>query len=612
MKKTQKTTAELQAARKLHEGDIALLGAKTDEVSKLKVVAANSAIEAIDAQLENAAHAETELKAREAKAEEAIQAMVANGDLPAQDLARHATYKQAFIDTPSSIEMHAGKALKAQAAKAATGALNAGGSTGSAVSATGRITPIAGALSAISHDINRFAIECGASYSYEMKAGWSAKEAIAGYAEIQNINQKVGWNAHDPAALQIKSERAIEAGNWYNKHLKPHVKEWENIPAWQLHKMVLQGSWATQSDYSAALRAGDYTSGTLGTLSGTLVLQRCLPNFAYDYPELLALYTDFSDTPGLYNQTETTRIVVQATVQTYNAALTNGYPSGFSANADGTGTTVDAPITLTDYIGVPIVIGNNVLASTTRRLFDEQAYLAIKGIAGYFTGMMTNLITSQNFNAYAAATTNFASGGVTYGGAVPNPYATYPVSSGTFALSDIDRIGAAFSSLKIPKADRGVLLNPTFYAKLRADPRFYFLYAASSKNIATPSDYLSEPLLPRVSGFAPYEAAYLPTGTPSQVTTNLANPVVTTANVAGFAFHKASIMLKSRLPQDFTKAVDAMIPGSVTTITDPDTKISIMLVQYVDLIKNFATWRPEIILGAAVGDFRGGLVLQGD
>lgn len=605
--KNKKTVAELQAARKLLEQDVAVLGAKTDAASKAEVKAANAGIESIDLQLERNDRDAADMKVLEAKADEAVDAMIASGSIPPQDAARKASYRQAFIDQPQSIELHAGAALKAKASK------ELGGRGGVAAgSVAGRITPVAGAVSAVNTAIQGFAVEAGASYNYDMAAaGWSAKEALSGYAEIQNINTNAGWNATDPIALQIKSERAIEAGNWYNKHLKPHVKDWENIPGWQVHKMVLQSNAKSQHEYLRALQAGDYTSGTLGTLSGTLVLQRCLPNFAYDYPELLALYTDFSDTPGLYNQTETTRIVVQAAVQTYNPALTGGYPSGFSANADGTGTTVDSSITLTDYIGVPIVIGNNVLASTTRRLFDEQAYLAVKGIAGYFTGMMTNLLTQQNYNAYATATANFASGGVTYGGSVPNPYPTYPVSSGTFALSDLDKISAAFSSLKIPKADRGILLNPTFYAKLRSDPRFYFLYAAAAKSIASPSDYLSEPLLPRVSGFAPYEAPYLPTATPSQVTTQLPNPVATTANVAGFAFHKASIMLKSRLPQDFTQAIGAMVPGSVTTITDPDTKISIMLVQYVDLIKNYATWRPEIILGAAVADFRGGLVLTG-
>lgn len=600
MKRPNKTTAELQASRKLLEQDLILAKTKSDETGKAKVEAITAKIETIDTQLELSSAYEADLSIKGKSADEAVAAMQAQGMLPPQDAERAKLYRQQFIENPDSIQLVAGEALKKQNA----GALQAGGKTTvAALPLTGgRIAPIAGAVTAIDGRINRFAIEAGSSYGFEFSNGWSAKEAIAGYAEIQAANEKLGWNVNDQNAMRAKSDRAVEAGNWFKAHLLPNSSKWEHIPGWALQKLVKNDN---------GLQASDYTSGTLGTLSGTLVLQRCLPNFAYEYPELLALYTDFSDTPGLYNQTETTRVVVQPAVQIYDETLVNGRPNGWVAANDGTGITVDASITLTDYVGVPIVIGNAVLASTTRRLFDEQAVLAIKGIAGYFTGMLTNLLTSANYNSYANVTTNYSLSGNPTGGAVPIAYPTYPVNSGSFAVSDIDKIHAAMSSMKVPNADRGILLNPTFYAKLRSDPRFYFLYMGAAKTIATPGDYLGEPLLPRISGYAPYEAAYLPTATPSMVTKKLANPVATTANVAGFAFHKASAILKSRLPQDFTQAVNAMIPGSVTTITDPDTKISIMLVQYVQLTQNYAEWRPEIILGAGVGDLRGGLVLTG-
>jgi hypothetical protein len=603
MKRPTKTIAELQSSRKLLEQDLKLAQAATDATSKAKADAINARMESIDSQLEYAEAYAIELKARELKADEAVKALQATGKLPPQDAIRAANYKQQFIENPDSIEMVAGEALKAQAAGALTAANGKGGAQ-ALVAVAGRVAPIAGALTAVDGRINRFALEAGASYSFEFANGWSAKEAIAGYAEIQGINQKCGWNPHDHGKMEEKRNRSIEAGNWYKAHLAPNHAKWEHIPGWALQKMCLQ---------DGGLQASDYTSGTLGTLSGTLVLQRSLPNFAFSYPELLALYTDFSDTPGLFNQTETTRVVIQPAVQQYSTSTdATGLPVGWAASGV-TGTTVDTSITLTDYIGVPILINNAVLASTTRRLFDEQAVLSVKAIAGYFTGMLTNLLTSANFSAYAATTTNYAYPGAALGtgGQVPIAYPTYPVNSGTFAVSDLDRIHAAFSSNKVPKEDRGILLNPTFYAKLRSDPRFYFLYMGAAKTIATPGDYLGEPLLPRISGFAPYEAPYLPTATPSVVTAKLANPVATTANVAGWAFQKSGVMLKSRLPQDFTQAVNAMVPGSVTTITDPDTKISIMLVQFVDLTRNFAEWRPEIILGAAVADVRGGMVLTG-
>jgi hypothetical protein len=94
----------------------------------------------------------------------------------------------------------------------------------------------------------------------------------------------------------------------------------------------------------------------------------------------------------------------------------------------------------------------------------------------------------------------------------------------------------------------------------------------------------------------------MPSSTPAT------NP--TSNNVVGFAFQKAGVLLKSRLPTDFSQALGGvMFPGSITTVTDPDTKISLMLVQYINPTQNYAEWRPEVMLGASVADNRAGLVI---
>ncbi len=91
----------------------------------------------------------------------------------------------------------------------------------------------------------------------------------------------------------------------------------------------------------------------------------------------------------------------------------------------------------------------------------------------------------------------------------------------------------------------------------------------------------------------------------------LAEATPSTNGLTGFAFHKAAIVLKQRLPTDFTKALDVMIPGSVTTIVDPESGFSCLLVQYVNLQRGYAEWRNECLLGANVGDKRGGLCITG-
>ena len=92
----------------------------------------------------------------------------------------------------------------------------------------------------------------------------------------------------------------------------------------------------------------------------------------------------------------------------------------------------------------------------------------------------------------------------------------------------------------------------------------------------------------------PYRAPYLPA----------------TNNLVGFPFHKAAIVLKQRLPLDFSTALPGVpLPGSATPVTDPDSRLSCLLVQYVNLQQGYAEWRAETLVGAAVGDKRGGLCL---
>jgi hypothetical protein len=104
---------------------------------------------------------------------------------------------------------------------------------------------------------------------------------------------------------------------------------------------------------------------------------------------------------------------------------------------------------------------------------------------------------------------------------------------------------------------------------------------------------ISKGRLPELRNLMPFKAPFFPTAT----------------NGVGFAFHKAALIAKSRLPVDFTKALNAMVPGSVTTVTDPATRLSMLLVQYVNLTQNYAEWRIEALLGAAPGEKRAGLLL---
>jgi hypothetical protein len=395
-----------------------------------------------------------------------------------------------------------------------------------------------------------------------VEGGNSATGALRKYAQIlaRNTMRAGGGFKFSAQTAEEKRNVAIEAASFYQEELDPHFESWSNMGLREI-------AAATDAD-------------NVGTLAGALVLQRSLPLFKYEYPILADLYTDFSATPGLFNQTEDTHVIITPAVQEYDNTLgSDGRPKGWVTVSPAQ--TVDAPVKLDKHVGVPIVFGADTLASTPRRLFDEQGPAAIYAMAKYYVAKITALMTPGNFNAYAQATED---------GKVPDAYPTYAVAQKNFSMDAVDDLEAIFDANEVPTSGRGLLLNAKYHGALRKDPRLSLFFAAMQK-----PDLVTEGKVPKLNGFLPQRAPWLPPAN----------------GLTGFAFHKAAIVLKQRLPTDFTKALDVMIPGSITTIVDPESGLSTLLVQYVNLQRGYGEWRNETLLGAGVGDKRGGLCITG-
>jgi len=427
----------------------------------------------------------------------------------------------------------------------------------------------------------------------------------------------------DRSTSAEKALLASDASEFYRRELAGRVGDWDMMPL-------------------GALKAADVTDAQIGTLSGTLVLLRALPMMKMHFPLLSAIWQDFSTEPGLFQQTENTRIVLEPSVQSYNSTPdATGRPKGWDTVSPAR--TLDVPVPLDNYVGVPIVFSAATLASTMRRLFEEQAPAAMYALGKYLVGMLTAHMTAANFNAYAV--NSLANGATTDGSAVvtvtstagcygwqiitgtgiptgtrilsvdsgtqltltkaatatnaaltfalqasqvPATYATYARALADMSLADLGTLRGVFSQNEVPQTDRHVLLNSHYYERLAEDPNFntYFVAARSPET-------MTEGILPRLRGFTPHEAPYMPSS----------------SNRVGFATHKSALVLKTRLPQDLTKAVAGDVPGSITTVTDNGLGISVALVEYVNLVGNYAEMRPELMAGSAVGDRRGGLVL---
>lgn len=398
-------------------------------------------------------------------------------------------------------------------------------------------------------------------------------------------------------------------------------------------------------DMNAAIKAADYSDAALsvGLLSGSLVMQRSLPLMLTKNPLLGSITTDFSAEPGLLNQTTNTRIVLKPAVQSYdNTDDGNGRPKGWLTASPAQ--TVDVAVTLDEYVGIPIVFGAATLAQTTRRLFDESAPMAINALGSYATAKLSALMTAANFNAYKG--TSVTGGATTSGsksitftsstnvfpgqaisgtgipsgtyiasvesataatltrkatatgsaltftlsaGKVPTTYTTFVKALASWTVAELDLLAAAFDANDVPMEDRFAALNSAYYRKLGSDSAVNALLQGTG-NLS----YLTERRLPMMSNFELLNSPWMPSAN----------------NVTGFAGHKAALVLKTRLPQDIGTAMPGVnASGSATVITDPATDLTMLLVQYADRQGNYAEWRPEIMLGAAVGDRRAGLVI---
>jgi hypothetical protein len=322
---------------------------------------------------------------------------------------------------------------------------------------------------------------------------------------------------------------------------------------------------------------------TLGTLSGVLLIEDTLEFFRTNYPLFRAIYTDFSDQPALLNQPMRTRIVNRLAVQTYNKTLGgNGYPVGWDTAS--VASTTDVEITNDEHVGVPVIFGSDALMKTTRRLFDEQSPAMAFALAEYFVAKIYGLFTPANYNGYAVVTPPDAKGRVR----VPTAYVTYSKAAIDFGRNAAVDINAIFNQNQVPLHDRALLLNSEFYAAAGKDASLVTFWAGQRD-----PELITEGELPRMSKFTPIEATDFPG----------------TNNSVGIALQKNGVVAASRIPVDYTKVLPGASYGNSMMVSDSETGMSVMLVEYVNHDGGYAARRMETVIGAGVGDKRAGLVI---
>lgn len=367
----------------------------------------------------------------------------------------------------------------------------------------------------------------------------------------------------DAGAVKERQKIALEAASIYNREILDTVLEAE-------------GARRIRPDFIGAPLEAATDADVLGTLSGTLVAQRALQLFKYKLPLVDRILIDFSEQQAVKGQVVATRKITVPSVQTYDPTLgVSGRPNGWATASAAT--TVDATVALDELVGVPIPLSMSTLSSTHRNLFAETAPAATYALAKYFIDKIYAKATAANFNAYAAV-----------GAKVPTAYATYAAALVDFARSKVAEIGAAFDWNEVPEEDRTLILNPSYYAKGTTDPSLVNFFAGQqSPGIVT------QGVLPPLNDFGLLKAGNFPQ----------------TNNRVGIAIQRNAFIGVSRLPSDYTQVLPGANNGAVSQITDPETGMTVMLIQYVNHQQGYAEWLICALLGADVGDKRAGLVL---
>lgn len=311
-------------------------------------------------------------------------------------------------------------------------------------------------------------------------------------------------------------------------------------------------------EISKRIRDGEdlpiHAANLLGTLSGEIVTQRTLELLLVEQPMMAALSTDFSPEAAKLNQDVTSRIV--------GIPGTSAYDPGNGGYQTENTVLTDVTVTINQHKSCQVSFNANELASTSRRLFDELAPAMSYAIGKDFIDAALAVITAANFTE------------------APTVEAEIDFDRGT-----VIKIGGALDDRGVPKGGRTLLLKGSYYDRLFSDPAIVTLAGNQRQDLIT-----GDRMIP-VHGFNVVRTATLPA----------------TDNLAGFGFSKSAIVVAGRVPSDYANALPGATGGGTSqVITEPNSGLSVHLVQFVDHKAGAAFARMAYLFGAAKGQIKAG------
>lgn len=367
-------------------------------------------------------------------------------------------------------------------------------------------------------------------------------------------------------------------------------KERTNILSTELMDIYRKGG-----DFSIKemVRAADVTDANVGTIAGSLVLLRNLGFLENILTFMRYISTDLRSEPALFNQPVYTRYITPPAVSEYSTPTASG--SGTTATmtggwSDSTPSATDVTVTMNKHKGVQITYGTQLLGSTARALLAEQ-------------------MAAQTYSLGETMVSDFLAAlfGATWTGTVKK------LSLGTFDMSKMVALKNRATLSKMPPIGRFALLHSYYHDGLLADTNLVTAKAIMALINKDMSAFESSEL-PVLYGIKPLETqlASYNSGTFTAPGINADTGAVSFAgiNQVGFLGNVSSMLMVSRLPQDYTQAFPNIpATAAIEVVTSEKTGLSLLNCKFVNHQLASVSNRLSAMYGFGQGDPRQGIVL---
>ena len=306
-------------------------------------------------------------------------------------------------------------------------------------------------------------------------------------------------------------------------------------------------------------------ANSLGTLNGSLILQRALALTFTQRPLLKMISKGFRELDGNVDNA----LLGQSVVSRVKSVQ--------SVNAFGTGpgnvSDTDVPVTLSAHKEVHVAFGPAEYNATNRDLIEEAAQPIAVAIANHIIDSISDLWSVANFGAgvsVAAANWNY---------------------SGLMLA-----LRKAMATAGVSPENRFCVLNSDAYNALLADP-----IIVAALNNPLNQNAIAEGKLPKIAGIQLDEYPSLGTNATGQ----------TTDKRIGFAGHPESTVFVARAPKGPGEIINSLnFPGVIDYVEDPTTGFRVMVNQWVDpttlVVNNRVSW----LQGFAKGNATQGILVR--